>query len=59
MHSFTYEGKYVLSSWVDITTGNFKIKKLDTKNIKTEISENFFRIDPKEIILSKEQKKIY
>ena len=36
----SHEGKYVLS-WVDITTGNFKIKKLDTKNIKTEISENF------------------
>lgn len=50
-----HEGKYVLS-WVDITTGNFKIKKLDTKNIKAEISENFFRIDPKEIILSKRTK---
>ena len=45
------KGMYAIS-WVDITTGNFRVKKLDPKNITTELNENLFKIDPKEIMLS-------
>ena len=39
-------------SWVDVTTGEFKVKKLTSKNINEEIEEIFFKLDPKEILLT-------
>ena len=43
-------------SWVDVTTGEFRVRKLDTNKIIEDIKESFFKIDPKEIILTQESR---
>ncbi len=37
-------------SWVDMTTGDFRLKILDKRRIKEEIKEFFFKLNPIEII---------